>query len=78
MNYKIKKLILDYIFQSLNKVYFDIWETNYRSQKSIEKLGGERLSLEKNNKYLYLIEKIVWGILSQLKPKTLKLILLRK
>jgi RimJ/RimL family protein N-acetyltransferase len=69
MNYKIKKLMLDYIFQYLNKVYFDIWETNYRSQKSVEKLGGERLSLEKNNKYLYLIEKIVWGNFISTEPK---------
>ena len=37
MNYQIKKLMFDYIFQFLDKVYFDIWETNYRSQKSIEK-----------------------------------------
>ena len=69
MNYQIKKLMLDYIFQYLNKVYFDISETNYRSQKSVEKLGGERLSLEKNNKYLYLIEKIVWGNLISTEPK---------
>ena len=69
MNYKIKKLMLDYIFQYLNKVYFDIWETNYRSQKSVEKLGGERLSLEKNNKYLYLIEKTVWGNFISTEPK---------
>ena len=60
MNYQIKKLMLDYIFQYFDKVYFDIWKTNYRSQKSVEKFGGEKLSLEKNNKYLYLIEKKVW------------------
>ena len=60
MNYQIKKLMLDYIFQFLDKVYFDIWKTNYRSQKSIEKLGGKKLSLDKNNKYLYLLEKKVW------------------
>ena len=52
--------MLDYIFQYLDKVYFDIWKENHRSQKSIEKLGGEKLGLEKNNKYLYLIKKQVW------------------
>jgi len=68
MNYQIKKLMLDYIFQFLDKVYFDIWKTNYRSLKSIEKLGGKKLSLDKNNKYLYLLEKKVWKnlILNQL------------
>tara|TARA_B000000460_G_scaffold187731_1_gene135178 strand:- start:28 stop:552 length:525 start_codon:yes stop_codon:yes gene_type:complete len=60
INYQIKKLMLDYIFQYLDKVYFDIWKTNYRSQKSVEKIGGKKLSLEENNKYLYLIEKKVW------------------
>ena len=60
MNYQIKKLMLDYIFQYFDKVYFYIWKTNYRSQKSVEKFGGEKLSLKKNNKYLYLIEKKVW------------------
>ena len=60
MNYQIKKLMLDYIFQYLDKVYFDIWKENHRSQKSIEKLGGKKLGLEKNNKYLYLIKKQVW------------------
>ena len=60
MNYQIKKLMLDYIFQYLDKVYFDIWKTNNRSQKSVEKIGGKKLSLDKNNKYLYLLEKKVW------------------
>ena len=41
MNYQIKKLMLEYIFQFLNKVYFDIWKINYSSQKSIEKLSGK-------------------------------------
>ena len=43
MNYQIKKLMLEYIFKFLDKVYFDIWKINYRSQKSIEKLGGKKL-----------------------------------
>ena len=60
MNYQIKKLMLNYIFQFLDKVFFDIWKRNYRSQRSVEKLGGKKLSLESNNKYLYLIEKIDW------------------
>ena len=59
MNYQIKKLILDYIFQFLDKVYFEISKTNFRSQKSIEKIGG-KVSLKENDKYLYLIEKKVW------------------
>ena len=59
MNNQLKKLMLDYIFQFLDKVYFDIWKTNYRSQKSIEKLGGKKITIN-NDKYLYLLEKKVW------------------
>ena len=44
-NYQIKKLMLEYIFKFLDKVYFDIWKINYRSQKSIEKLGGKKITL---------------------------------
>ena len=51
--------MLDYIFQFLDIVYFDIWKFNYRSQKSIEKLGGKKMTLN-NNKYLYIIEKNGW------------------
>ena len=59
MNYQIKKLMLEYIFKFLDKVYLDIWKINYRSQKSIEKLGGKKITLN-NDKYLYLLEKKVW------------------
>ena len=59
MNYHIKKLMLEYIFKFLDKVYLDIWKINYRSQKSIEKLGGKKITLN-NDKYLYLLEKKVW------------------
>ena len=44
----------EYIFNFFNN--FDIWKINYRSQKSIEKLGGKKITLN-NDKYLYLLEK---------------------
>lgn len=39
-NASLKKLMLDYAFQYVNKVYFHIGAQNYRSQKAIEKIGA--------------------------------------
>ena len=60
MNYQIKKLMMDYIFQFLDKVYFEIGKTNFRSQKSVEKLGGKKVKLQKKENYLFLIDKNKW------------------
>ncbi|WP_136668767.1 GNAT family N-acetyltransferase [Flavobacterium sp. H122] len=39
-NPQVKKLMLDYAFQFLDKVYFHIGAENIRSQKAIERLGA--------------------------------------
>ena len=65
-NKGLKKLMLDYAFQFVDKVYFHIGAFNYRSQKAIEKIGaikvdefeveyyGETTKLN----FVYLIRKI--------------------
>ena len=40
VNLQIKKLMLDYAFRHIDKVYFDIGEENFRSRKATEKLGA--------------------------------------
>ncbi len=42
-NKALKKLMLDYAFQYLDKVYFHIGANNIRSQKAIEKIGAEKI-----------------------------------
>jgi len=42
-NKALKKLMLDYAFQFVNKVYFHIRAFNYRSQKAIEKIGATKV-----------------------------------
>jgi hypothetical protein len=42
-NKALKKLMLDYAFQFVNKVYFHIGAFNYRSQKAIEKIGATKV-----------------------------------
>ncbi|MEW5675053.1 GNAT family N-acetyltransferase [Flavobacterium enshiense] len=42
-NAVVKKMMLDYIFQFVDKVYFHIGAQNIRSQKAIEKIGAEKV-----------------------------------
>tara|TARA_B100000902_G_scaffold399018_1_gene467994 strand:+ start:151 stop:678 length:528 start_codon:yes stop_codon:yes gene_type:complete len=59
MNYKLKKLILDYVFSFINTVYFDVFEKNIRSQKAVIKLGG-LLNRINSNKHEYRLTKKMW------------------
>ncbi len=40
INAEVKKLMLDYIFQFVDKVIFHVGAENFRSQKAMEKLGA--------------------------------------
>ncbi len=42
-NKTLKKIMLDYAFQHVNKVYFHIGAFNIRSQKAIEKIGAVKV-----------------------------------
>lgn len=49
-NASIKKLMIDYAFQFVENIIFHVGETNFRSQKAVEKLGAIKLgSLKKEN-----------------------------
>lgn len=43
LNPQVKKLMLDHIFQFVNKVYFHVGKNNIRSQKAMEKLGAKKV-----------------------------------
>ena len=43
MNPQVKKLMLDYIFQFVDKVNFHVGKDNLRSQKAMEKLGAKKV-----------------------------------
>ena len=43
-NQAIKKLQIDYAFNYVERILFYIHENNLRSQKAVEKLGGERIT----------------------------------
>lgn len=49
-NANVKKLMLDYIFQYVEKVYFHVGAENFRSQKAVERLGAVKVE-EKNVAY---------------------------
>ncbi|MCD1117443.1 GNAT family N-acetyltransferase [Chryseobacterium turcicum] len=46
INPQIKKLMLDYIFQFVEKVNFHIGKENFRSQIALERLGGKKIAEE--------------------------------
>ncbi|TDG37879.1 N-acetyltransferase [Pedobacter changchengzhani] len=67
-NQSLKKLMFDYAFQFVEKVILHIGATNFRSQKAIEKLGGEKTDELKIAYYgeptklnfVYRVEKQNW------------------
>ncbi|SHM44810.1 GNAT family N-acetyltransferase [Chryseobacterium polytrichastri] len=69
INPQIKKLMLDYIFQFVDKVYFHIGKDNLRSQIALERLGGENIAEEKvayygeptRTNFVYEIKKENWS-----------------
>jgi RimJ/RimL family protein N-acetyltransferase len=68
INPKVKKLMLDYILQYVDKVHFHIGKENFRSQKALEKLGGIKIAEEEvayfaeptRTNFVYEIKKEDW------------------
>ena len=50
INPQIKKIMLDYIFQFVDTVYFHIGKENFRSQTALERIGGKKNKEKKKEK----------------------------
>jgi RimJ/RimL family protein N-acetyltransferase len=67
-NKSVKKLMIDYAFESIEDVIFYIGKNNIRSQKSVEKIGGKKITKLKyhhlikynQNELTYRINKNDW------------------
>mgnify|MGYP003607534207 CR=1 FL=1 len=67
-NKALKKMMLDYAFEHVNKVYFHIGAFNLRSQKAIEKIGAikvdefevEYYGEDSKLNFVFLINKNQW------------------
>lgn len=65
INPVVKKLMMDYIFQYVDKVYFHVGATNVRSQMALGKIGAKKVAEqdfakvgeEPNLKFVFQIEK---------------------
>ena len=57
-NFRIKKLVINYAFKFLDKIYFDIGENNIRSIKAVEKLGAIFFSADHKGMVVYKLNKI--------------------
>ena len=70
-NRAIKKLMMDYAFQFVDTIYFHIGANNIRSQKALEKIGGEKIDEfeveyfgeESKLNYIYQIKKTLTKII---------------
>ncbi|WBV56927.1 GNAT family N-acetyltransferase [Chryseobacterium sp. Chry.R1] len=68
INPKVKKLMLDYIFQFVDKVHFHVGKENLRSQIAMERLGGIKTGEEEvayfaeptRTNFVYEIKKESW------------------
>lgn len=62
-NSALKKLMLDYAFQFVDKVILHIGETNFRSQKAVEKLGAVKIG---DLEVAYYGEPVKWNFIYQI------------
>jgi len=69
INPGVKKLMLDYIFQFVDQVYFHIGATNIRSQVAIGRIGAQKVAEQEVSyhgdpsprlNFLYQISKVQW------------------
>ncbi|AZA76119.1 N-acetyltransferase [Chryseobacterium sp. G0186] len=68
INPQVKKLMLDYIFQFVEKAHFHIGKENFRSQTALERLGGVKIAEEEvayfaeptRTNFVYEIKKGDW------------------
>ena len=69
INSAVKKLMLDYIFQYVDIVYFQVGINNIRSQIAIGRLGAKKIGEQKVNyfgepprmNYVYALSKQAWS-----------------
>ena len=58
VNFQVKKMMLDYTFKYLDKVYFDIGVNNFRSRKAIEKIGALLFCDNEKGKVIYRLRQL--------------------
>lgn len=56
-NAEIKKELLDFAFEQVDTVYFDIGKMNIRSRKATEKLGGYMFEISDDDKVVYALNR---------------------
>lgn len=72
-NYRLKKLMLDHAFRSVDCVLFQIGQENLRSIKATEKLGAARVReeiLEGIKHFLYRLDMGAWETRTRFSPRT--------
>ena len=61
-NREMKQLMLEHIFQTVDRVWFHIGKDNLRSRKAMEKIGGEFSHVESSNVGGVVKEEVFYSI----------------
>ena len=61
-NGEMKRLMLDHAFQFVDTVVFSVGSTNFRSQRSVEKIGGVEAGRRKTDLHGEVVEHVVYQI----------------
>ena len=73
-NFAVKSLLINHAFQFVNQVVFYINEHNIRSQKSVQKLGAERIDdfphrhpfMSRKETFIFVINMDTWQAIQKL------------
>ena len=65
LNGEVKKLMLDHLHDHYRYAVFIVWDRNFRSQRAVEKIGGQRVTAEefpelyggKGERVIFLVER---------------------
>lgn len=55
-NKALKQLMINYAFESVDKIFFHVGNTNFRSQKAVEKLGAIKIDDIDTSRFTYLLK----------------------
>lgn len=63
-NHEMKQLMLDHAFTAVDRVLFNVGPNNIRSQRAVERIGGERLGLvtgdARGERVVFAITREAW------------------
>ncbi|APD50043.1 GNAT family N-acetyltransferase [Francisella hispaniensis] len=64
LNRKVKKLMIDYAFEFIDNIFFDVWDKNFRSQRAVARLGAKfHMKDSFRQRIVFILNKKDWEML---------------